>query len=63
MLEKEKNAIELHLCGKQSQEKAYLLQIEQLKCDTSQLQDQLVKEELPVKKVRRLLAQSECPWF
>ena len=51
MLEKEKSALDLQLSGKQSQEKAYLVQIEQLKCDTSQLQQQLGQEEPHLKKV------------
>ncbi len=43
LLEKEKSALELQLSGKQTQEKAYMVQIEHLKCEISEQQKRITK--------------------
>ncbi|XP_041355814.1 colorectal mutant cancer protein-like isoform X2 [Gigantopelta aegis] len=44
LMEKEKRALELRLSGKESQEQAYRVQIEQLKCDVSEQQHRAGKD-------------------
>ncbi len=43
LLEKEKSALELQLSGKQSQEQAYIVQIDHLKCEISEQQKRIAK--------------------
>ena len=48
-MEKEKRALELRLSGKESQEQAYRVQIEQLKCELCEQQQKAGKDGKPKK--------------
>ena len=50
-MEKEKRALELRLSGKESQEQAYRVQIEQLKCELCEQQQKAAGKDGKPKKV------------
>ena len=51
LLNKEKSALELQLSGKQSQEQAYMVQIDHLKCELSEQQKRYTQNNKKVKLV------------
>ena len=59
-MEKEKRALELRLSGKESQEQAYLVQIEHLKCEVKEQQRLCRDPRYRKSMVRNAAMFSEC---
>ena len=60
LMEKEKRALELRLSGKESQEQAYLVQIEHLKCEVKEQQRLCRDPRYRKSMVRNAAMFSEC---
>ena len=60
LLNKEKSALELQLSGKQSQEQAYMVQIDHLKCELSEQQKRYTQNNKKVKLVSFMYIGNQC---